>query len=334
MDNMLDNIVGRRATKLVTTLLSLVLLLGLCSVGLAEDCILIDSDADLDDFRAVATLAPTRQVVAVIVTEGIARAYEGAGAMQSFATRAKLALPVIVGASADPRRDYKPDIRLPVWRSAAERLNGVLEKPAAPSPEARVPFLQSLRDLTSRCSKVSLLVIGPWTSFLQYAPMLLPKIERITVQGRPYPDEPGGEPEGFNCRYDYDACLTAFDLLMGRQLRSDRKLRANWIDIPNDPQRCGSAEPGVDQTGKRIFAFSPTNKWADDLLQADGAAAVIGEILKANPDNWSRTSLWDDLAALYLLRPEVFVRRGGHFEPCVPADAIRNLLTIAISASK
>ena len=164
--------------------------------------------------------------------------------------------------------------------------------------------------------------------------MLLPKIERITVQGRPYPDEPGGEPEGFNCRYDYDACLTAFDLLMGMQLRSDRKLRANWIDIPNDPQRCGSAEPGVDQTGKRIFAFSPTNKWADDLLQADGAAAVIGEILKANPDNWSRTSLWDDLAALYLLRPEVFVRRGGHFEPCVPADAIRNLLTIAISASK
>ena len=145
MDNMLDNIVGRRATKLVTTLLSLVLLLGLCSVGLAEDCILIDSDADLDDFRAVATLAPTRQVVAVIVTEGIVRAYEGAGAMQSFATRAKLALPVIVGASADPRRDYKPDIRLPVWRSAAERLNGVLEKPAAPSPEARVPFLKSTR---------------------------------------------------------------------------------------------------------------------------------------------------------------------------------------------
>ena len=118
---------------------------------------------------------------------------------------------------------------------------------------------------------------------------------------------------------------------VGRQLRTDRKLRADWIDIPNGHERCGSAERGIDDSGRRVFAFAPTKEWAGDLQLAGGAAAVIGEILKANPNIWQRTSLWDDLVALYPLRPELFARRGGHLEPCVPADAVRSLLTTAIS---
>jgi hypothetical protein len=304
------------------------------SPSFAEDCILIDSDADLDDFRAIATLASTNRIAAVVVTEGIARAKEGAGAVETFLAKSKLTIPVVVGASADPQRDYNTDPKLSKWRSAAEQLNGTLLASASASSQASEPLVTSLRSLTSRCSRISLLVIGPWTSFLQYAPMLLPKIYRITVQGRPYPDELGGEPEGFNCRYDHTACLTSFDLLVGRQLRSDRKLRAEWVDIPNGPERCASAEPGVDETGKRIFAFSPTIEWANNLLQAGGTAAVVGNILRTNPEGWSHTSLWDDLAALYLLRPELFVRRGGHFEPCVSANVIRNSLTEAIVSKK
>ena len=46
-------------------------------------------------------------------------------------------------------------------------------------------------------------------------------------------------------------------------------------------------------------------------------ARVVADVLKANLDSWRQTSLWDDLAALFLLRPEIFGKRGGHFEPAL-----------------
>jgi hypothetical protein len=162
---------------------------------------------------------------------------------------------------------------------------------------------------------------------MRYAAEILGRVDRIVAQGRPYRDEPSGQPAGFNCIYDQDACYAAFDLLVGRQQRADRTLRADWIDIPNSPEPCGSAEPGIDAQGKRVYAFRPTAEWAQELEQAGGMARVVGEMLRANPRGWERTSLWDDLAALYLLRPELFVVRGGHFEPCIPAASIRSSLT-------
>ena len=36
------------------------------------------------------------------------------------------------------------------------------------------------------------------------------------------------------------------------------------------------------------------------------------------------------LAALFLLHRDVFVIRGGHFEPCIPAGAVRKLLAAAM----
>ena len=313
--------------------LAIVVMIGFPSIvpSLAESCIVVDSDADLDDFRAVITLAPTGQLAAIVITEGIARAHEGAGAMENLLSHAGLVVPVIVGASADRERQYTPDKNLPAWRRAAEQLNGILTNPISPSIQTDGDFVRTLRRLTAKCSTVSLLVIGPWTSFLRYAADLLPKVDRITVQGRPYPDEPGGEPAGFNCVYDIEPCRTSFDLLTGRQLRADRRLRVNWVDIPNGAESCGSAEPGVDGSGKRLFAFRPTDQWIHDLQGAGKAAGAVAEVLNANRDSWQQTSLWDDLAALFLLRPEIFGRRGGHFEPCVPAATVRNLLTEAMS---
>jgi hypothetical protein len=98
--------------------LAIVVMIGFPSIvpSLAESCIVVDSDADLDDFRAVITLASTGQLAAIVITEGIARAHEGAGAMENLLSHAGLVVPVIVGASADPERQYVPDKNLPVWR--------------------------------------------------------------------------------------------------------------------------------------------------------------------------------------------------------------------------
>ena len=63
-----------------------------------------------------------------------------------------------------------------------------------------------------------------------------------------------------------------------------------------------------------------------DLALAGGMARVVADIIRANPKGLEGTSLWDDLAALYLLEPSLFVARGGHWEPCVPAAAVRSLL--------
>jgi hypothetical protein len=58
--------------------------------------------------------------------------------------------------------------------------------------------------------------------------------------------------------------------------------------------------------------------------------AARGRRAPRHPEGWQETSLWDDLAALFLLHRDVFVIRGGHFEPCIPAGAVRKLLAAAM----
>lgn len=346
---------GKRSASLWPLVVLATMMIVSVSAKAAADgrCIVIDSDAGLDDFRAVAALAalspkvPAQRVAAVIITEGLARTPEGAGAMRTFLESIDLGnVPVLRGTTPNPKRRFLAGhplpSGLPEWRQVTERLNHVLPEPVRLSDTGEdLPV--RLRQETDECRSVSLLVIGPWTSFIRYAPDLLDRVERIVVQGRPYPDELGGDPTGFNCVYDIDSCFAAFDLLVGRQRRSGAKFRATWVDIPASPEPCGAAEPGVDEHGNRLYAFRPIPSWADDLeLAAEKAeekpssdyrgrvARGVAKLLRSNPSALKQTSLWDDLAALYLMRPELFAVRGGHVEPCVPAATVRAALTDAM----
>ena len=293
-------------------------------------CFVIDSDAALDDFRAVAALAPTGRIAATVVTEGIARPSEGAGAIEELLRRGGLSIPVIPGAAGpNPEQHFTPNYWSKLeteWRPDAESLNEILPAPIAPSTRPAGDIAAALRPHIAECSSISLLVIGPWTSFMRYAAEILERVDRIVAQGRPYPDEPNGQPAGFNCVYDKDSCYAAFDLLVGRQQRADPDLRVDWIDIPNSRDACGSAEPGIDARDKPLYAFRPVEAWTKDLERAGGMARVVAEVLSANLEALKETSLWDDLAALYLLQPNIFGVRGGHLEPCVPAATVRELL--------
>jgi inosine-uridine nucleoside N-ribohydrolase len=274
-------------------------------------------------------LTVTQRVAAIVVTEGLSDPVEGAGAVEALLARLGRSVPVIVGASPPADRKYIASAQLSQWRENAERLNGLLlapEKPAPGSVEGPADITAALKHEVTDCTRITLLVIGPWTSFMRYAPELLDRIDRIVAQGRPDPDEIGGTPSGFNCIYDVNNCLAAFDLLVGRRQRANRYLRATWVDIPNDPTSCGSAEPGIDRDGRPLYAFRPTEQWAATLNAGGGAARVIGEMLQKNPLGWEQTSLWDDLTALYILRPELFMIRGGHREPCVPSATVRRIL--------
>jgi hypothetical protein len=89
----------------VTTSLLLLLLWTARAAAAADSCVLIDTDADLDDYRAIAALASGKQIRAIIVTEGISLRTEGAVAMQDFLRRSELTIPVLLGASPDPYRE-------------------------------------------------------------------------------------------------------------------------------------------------------------------------------------------------------------------------------------
>ena len=98
--------------------------------GHAQPCLVIDTDAGLDDFRAVAVLLPERAPQAVVVTEGIAAVPGGSTAMAMFLASAPSSALVIPGLAAahPPAYDWLPDVR-----AGAERLNGFLAQ-AVPFP--------------------------------------------------------------------------------------------------------------------------------------------------------------------------------------------------------
>ncbi|MCK8786153.1 hypothetical protein M0638_17395 [Roseomonas sp. NAR14] len=308
------------------------------------DCVLVDSDAGLDDLRALAVLVPYRRIVAVVVTEGLASPAGGVRALREFLGPG---IPVLQGAGPsrppdDPRIDGR---RLPDWRRTAETLNGTFPAggpagapPAAGTGAAAAPgdaLPAGLAPLLAGCERLTVLAIGPWSSFLAYAPLLLARDWReplrVVAQGSPYPDdEENGRPEGWNCAYDRPACEKAFALLTGHGIR------ARWVDIPQGPSHCGTAEPGRTEEGRVQYAFHPTLGMAY-ALPPDGLAGKVSAILRRDAAGWAFTSLWDDLAAFYLLAPDLFARIdtsgrfGGHFEPCRAAETMRGMLVRAMA---
>lgn len=53
----------------------------------AGRCVVIDSDAGLDDFRAIAVLAANQRVAAIVVTEGLSDPVEGSAAVEVLLAR-------------------------------------------------------------------------------------------------------------------------------------------------------------------------------------------------------------------------------------------------------
>ncbi|HZP88922.1 MAG TPA: hypothetical protein VFB54_19075 [Burkholderiales bacterium] len=262
-------------------------------------CLLVDTDVATDDFRAFAVLFPHRDLRAVVVTEGISSVLRGSTAIALFLASGQSFAPVIPGlaASAPPSYEW-----LPAARAAAERINGFLAQsvPFDASPnKLKVALAAALRD----CRRVDVLVLGPWSSFVQYAPMLRPFIHRVVASGRPLAEN---NPDNFNCVYDQPACDAADNLV--RSMRS-----VVWVDLPAD---------GV--------SYPPTQEMVDQLAAA-GMPGVLRAALNADPSQWLGTRLWDDSAALYLLAPELFAPNGAHVEPKIDEATLRAELVRAIN---
>jgi inosine-uridine nucleoside N-ribohydrolase len=265
-----------------------------------QTCLVVDTDVATDDFRAVAVLFPNRDLRAVVVTEGISTVQKGSTAIALFLASGQSFAPVIPGlaATSPPAYDWLPPVR-----DAAERLNNFL---AAPVPFAAQPDKLKLALLAAlkSCHRVDVLVLGPWSSFIEYAPVLRPLIHRVVASGRPLIEN---NPDNFNCVYDQPACAKADKFL--RTMRN-----AVWVDLPAD----GTSYP-------------PTPEMVKQFAGA-GMPGLLRAALEADPAQWLGTRLWDDTAAFYLLAPEHFEANGAHFEPAIDEETLRSELVKAINA--
>jgi inosine-uridine nucleoside N-ribohydrolase len=268
----------------------------------AETCLVIDTDVGLDDFRAVAVVLPARAARAVVITEGIAAVPGGSTAMAMFLASAPSAAPVIPGrAAADPPDyDWLPDVR-----AGAERMNGFLAQ-AVPFANPAQGMTRALVEATEHCDRVEVLVLGPWSSFVRYAPALGNKLRRVLASGLPLAEN---HPDNFNCVYDQPACEEADRLLRGVQV-------VEWVDLPAEP----------------FSSYAPTEEMIGRLAQA-GMPGVLRAALQLDPSQWLGTRLWDDAAALYLLAPSGFAVHGAHLEPAFGEETLRRRLVNAINAA-
>jgi len=261
--------------------------------GSKEICTVIDTDLALDDFRAIAMVLGQRKQVSFVVSEGVADTRTSVQLLESFLTSisADSGTNVFVGrlvhADVDEYyRDHLSDMTwmVPVRNHFAAALKGdwlhVGQRPFKGREFNPGSELEFVRTLSDHCSTVEVLMLGPATNFVHYAPLLGMQVSRIVVEMGMWQGLPSER--SFNCYYDWPSCM---------KLGFLKSLpRFEFADSPHDPSFGPSAELILSYRGSRI---------GDALIR-----------LHQVETSWcdGSTSMWDDSAAAYLLGLVTFVQ--------------------------
>jgi inosine-uridine nucleoside N-ribohydrolase len=267
----------------------------------AAACVLIDTDMALDDARALAAVVPTNKVAMVVVTGGVARAEHGATAAVHLLATSRKTIPILIGgtSSAPTTPDW-----LQQGRESAERLGYLLAASVPLDPSEAFYLEHEVQVAVRGCETVDVLQLGPWTSFVLYAPGLGRKLRRVIAQGVP---PLASEVPGFNCSYDLQAC---------RAVLADETLsgKITWVALP------ASADQG----------FVPDPAMFRGLATT-GMPATVRLMMTIDPSLAANSYIGDDTVALYWLYPELFSSQGGHVEPKVPAAELKEAWRIAVN---
>lgn len=331
------------------------------STPMRDSCVLIDNDYDIDDMKAIPLVIGNKYVAALIQSEGYTLPEHSAPAVDELINnladqRNNRQIPIIVGASQSSTRDISAWWWLPFFRSMMNHSNALLA--TAPEPwSSDSEYVQKVVGATTDCKNVSVLILGTWTSFINYSPLIRNKIDKVVVMGQPIGDlSRTPERESFNCDYDLPACQTAMMQL--------QDLNAYFVDIPRDngddpnlpkgscsgmtrSPNCyqssfemvagGNGSPGIAETGlagrlKQALTnpIDCSDKFTDGMpavpsapqSQCSGLSTWVPANVAAGPG--VETLLWDETAALFLVRPEAFslyetpndpAIGGKHWEP-------------------
>lgn len=281
-----------------------------------ESCVLIDTDFDIDDMMAIPLVISNMNVAAIITTEGYTYGPEGASALSRLIAEPSIngSTPIIIGANFHGRRDVSEWPWLAPMRAAMQRANRLLTADLIPRPQ-ELSYEIAVKNKLQGCNKVSVLIIGAFTSFVKYSPLIRDKIDLVVMQGRPrFVDDPSIKPKiSFNCGFDLAACEAAFD-----QLKTLNAKKV-WVDVPRSPGQL----------------YSPTRQMVEGLDKR-GLPGALRQALLGNQITWNlevmpkgeKSLMWDQLAALYMLHPDLYVNvPGGFMEPSRSANEMRALWT-------
>ena len=286
----------------------LCLLLPSCSAGppgpgrmpevAADACLVIDTDVAADDIRAIAMLAASRKVKAMVTTGGGTRAGVGAAILRRVFEVADRPAPAVLVGRDSAQPDPNPADAAFRDRSEHPFGAGVMFAPALPGGDLR----KSVAAAVSGCGSVTLVVLGPWTTVPAYLPV--PELRSVVAQGRPDRTGLGRAPVSWNCSRDNAACGDAQDLLSA--------LPIAWIDESSDTD-------GVALTENMLVS-----------LPASGFGGAVRAVALADAERAGWRGLWDDLVALAILRPDLFRPVGTHVEPAADKTAIAAAWTHAL----
>ena len=279
-------------------------------------CVIIDTDVDIDDLRAIPAVVATRNVVGIVVTTGAGEAkFTSSALAKLLAEPNDRSIPVIVGATnaKAPLEDW---VWLPPVRAQMATANGYLSEPTPAPPYSRSVMRHEVRKVTRGCEDIELLIIGPLTSFVKYSPMIRDRVTRVVLQGRPYSrhDSKTALEENFNCGYDVRSCKLGREELRG--------LDPVWVDLP-------SLDAPYQPTLQAVSELRTTG------LPGAFRTAYLATLWTWEPGSLSPGNLsllWDDSAAMYLLSTKGFTKTGNFWAPSMSAEALRATWVRAVNS--
>ena len=364
-------------SKMALAFLASVLILSLSACGGSNSgttsqvasCVLIDNDYDIDDMMAIPMVIGNQYVAAIIQSEGYTLPEQGAAAIEQLVNSLpdqpnQRKIPIIVGGKQGDNGRALPPNRwewIPFFRAMMNVSNGLLS--SLPTPAANDPaYVQKVVNSVSNCQSVSVLIIGTYTSFVNYIDSIRNKVSKVVIMGQAIGDlsaTPGRE--SFNCEYDLPACQTAMDKLVG--------LNSYFVDIPRIPAcHTNPLDPNCYSPNYQMVAGGGG---ATGLVGAGLPSRLKQALLNDTPCSWPSGSgmpevpgtncssqstwvptavaagpggemlFWDQSASLFLLHPELFSLYyppanpslgGKHYEPALlnnsHADTIQRMRDI------
>lgn len=319
-----------------------------------NECTIIDNDFDIDDLMAIPLVIGNKHVAAIVQSEGYTLPEQAAPAVDRLVNQIpdqpnNRKIPIIVGGKQINGPNLNRWSWLPFFRSMLNQANGLIPNKPQPWPMNK-DYPQAVAELVKDCKNVSILIIGTYTSFNNYIPMIRDKIARVVIMGQPIGDDsrtPGRE--SFNCNYDLDACKKAMPILQG--------LKTYFVDVPR-------LDGCHDTTTPAAHCYNPSlsmvvGKKADGVFPAQPGLlrnGLPGQLRNALLNNiscskfyttqntigkpcssrssWEPSAvatgpggemlLWDQTAAIFMVNPDLFSlyfppdspQLGGkHYEP-------------------
>ncbi len=277
-----------RALKKIT-LTAVVLLFFLAAAGHAHEGhmpIIVDTDAAVDDIRALALLLEAGADIRLIVTsDGVLPPQEGRKTVRrilSYFDRSDI--PVAAGQSTDGPP--------PEWRKWNSNLNwpkeAEIDKPGNLKPvSAKTAIIDRIKTISKNREKALYLCLGPMTNLaeaLKSAPRIKKGIERVVYLG----GAPASESPGWNTRRDADAARHVFE--------SGLSIYALGLEENQYPAFNKSFY-------ERITSYQSNPA---SLITCIHQNKALEEKMAEN-----HLRIWDELAAIYLYYPDLFEFTAG-----------------------